>query len=937
MSFIRRAAPIAAVLAATGLVSACATIQSVTDSVLAATATSATSVSQMPAAAPVAPPPAESARNGAAPVPVAVVAAPRPPVGTAPPFADVVKGATRTDGYFPLWKKDDRVWIEIPIDRLDKPFFLTINMSRGIGEKFLLAGLQGAWYATGGEYVAQFRKAAGNLQLIARNTMFTARPGSPEERAVKNAFSDSLLASAAIASAPHPERNSVLIDANALLMTDMPRGSHAIERMYRNAYQFDARNSFIESAKTSDERTVFDVTAHYAQPRIPVAHPSPTGQPAPHFPPPRVLEDPRSLFLGYLYTFTKLPESPMAARRADSRIGHFATPKVDFSNESKLSPVLFYVNRWRLEKKDPAAALSEPTKPIVFWLSNEIPDQHREPIRAGILEWNKAFERVGFKDAIIVKQQPDDAGFDLGEPQYSSVRWMPTATPSFGAIGPSQVDPRTGEILVADIGWDANMVRYIRAMKSEGVVTYQPMYDEASGEIRVEALGMEAGRLCSYRDHAAREVGFALALLEARGELDPDSPEADELVAAFLKDVTMHEVGHTLGLRHNFRASTVASLAQLSDKAHAEKHGLTGSVMEYTPVNLALKGEPQGAYFTPTLGAYDYWAIEYAYKPISAEEEKAELARIAARANQRELAFATDEDVRFGIDPTVNQGDLGDDPLAFFGRRVRLSQELWERLEGRPLADGESYSVLRRRFLTGFTQLGGAMAQAVKYVGGAELVNDYAGSTRLPVTPVAAAKQRQALTIVTDGLFKSDSFKVSPQFMRKLVSDRLERDALILSNPEAIPAAVELALPDRVLVVQRDVLNRLLSPVVARRVIENGVRRTSGDDVFTLSELYGTLQSAIWSEARRGSEADLMRRNLQREHLRRMTAALLGTSAGFPADARGLMRRDAQELRNWLQAAAKRPGLSPETRAHYAESAGTLAEVLKAPLVRTGV
>jgi hypothetical protein len=359
--------------------------------------------------------------------------------------------------------------------------------------------------------------------------------------------------------------------------------------------------------------------------------------------------------------------------------------------------------------------------------------------------------------------------------------------------------------------------------------------------------------------------------------------------------------------------------------------------MEYTPVNLALKGEPQGAYFTPTLGAYDYWAIEYAYKPISAEEEKAELARIAARANQRELAFATDEDVRFGIDPTVNQGDLGDDPLAFFGRRVRLSQELWERLEGRPLADGESYSVLRRRFLTGFTQLGGAMAQAVKYVGGAELVNDYAGSTRLPVTPVAAAKQRQALTIVTDGLFKSDSFKVSPQFMRKLVSDRLERDALILSNPEAIPAAVELALPDRVLVVQRDVLNRLLSPVVARRVIENGVRRTSGDDVFTLSELYGTLQSAIWSEARRGSEADLMRRNLQREHLRRMTAALLGTSAGFPADARGLMRRDAQELRNWLQAAAKKPGLSPETRAHYAESAGTLAEVLKAPLVRTGV
>jgi hypothetical protein len=936
MMFAKRSAPLAFVAA--GLLSACATTQPAADR-KAAASVDPTTVSQMPAPVAAAPANGAAAARGPAAVPPGIAAAAaRPPASSAPPFADVIKGANQTDGYFPLWKKEDRVWIEIPLDRLDKPFFLTINMSRGIGEKFLLGGLQGSWYSTGGEYVAQFRKAAGNLQLIARNTMFTARAGSPEERAVKNAFSDSLLASATIASAPHPERNSILIDANALLMTDMPRGSHVIEKMYRNAFQFDARNSFIESAKTNAERTVFDVTAHYAQPRIPVAHPGPAGQPAPpHFPAPRVLEDPRSLFLGYLYTFTKLPDTPMTARRADSRIGHFATPKVDFSNESKVSPVLFYVNRWRLEKKDTAAAVSEPTKPIVFWLSNEIPEKHREPIRAGILEWNKAFERVGFKDAIIVKQQPDDADFDLGEPQYSSVRWMPTANPSFGAIGPSQIDPRTGEILVADIGWDANMVRHIRAMKSEGVVTYQPMYDEASGEIRVEAIGMESGRLCAYRDHAAREVGFALALLEARGELDADGPAADELVAAFLKDVTMHEVGHTLGLRHNFRASTVASLAQLSDKAHAEKHGLTGSVMEYTPVNLALKGEPQGAYFTPTLGAYDYWAIEYAYKPIAADDEKTELAKIAGRANQRELAFATDEDVRFGIDPTVNQGDLGDDPLGFFGRRVKLSQELWARLEDRPMADGESYSVLRRRFMTGFTQLGGAMAQAVKYVGGSELVNDFAGSTRLPVTPVAATKQREALAIVTEGLLKSDSFKVSPQFMRKLVTDRLDRDAMSLSNPEAVPAAVELALSDRVLAVQRDVLNRLLSPVVARRVIENGTRKGKAEDVFSLSELYGTLQGAIWSEARRGVEADVMRRNLQREHLRRTTAGLLGTSAGYPADARGLMRRDAQELRGWLLTAAKKPGLTPETRAHYAESAATLTEALKAPLVRTGV
>ncbi|HET9024951.1 MAG TPA: zinc-dependent metalloprotease, partial [Burkholderiaceae bacterium] len=356
----------------------------------------------------------------------------------------------------------------------------------------------------------------------------------------------------------------------------------------------------------------------------------------------------------------------------------------------------------------------------------------------------------------------------------------------------------------------------------------------------------------------------------------------------------------------------------------------------YTPVNLALKGEKQGSYFTPTLGAYDYWAIEYAYKPIAPEQEQQELAKIAARSNEPQLAFATDEDVGFSIDPMVNQGDLTNDPLAFFKRRVRLSQELWQRLEQRQLPAGESYSVLRRRFLTGFTQLGMAMASAAKYVGGAEVVNDYPGSTRMPVTPMPAKKQREALATITDGLLKSDSFKVSPNFMRKLVSDRLERDALYLSSPQAVSATVELALPDRVLTVQRDVLNRLMSPVVARRVIENSVR-TGKDDVFTLSELYGTVQTAVWDEARRGVESDPLRRNLQREHLRRLTSAMLTSSNGYPADARSLLRRDARQLRDWLADASKKPGLTAESRAHYAESAESLAEALKAPMVRSGV
>jgi len=951
-----RAHGVAACLVLASALAACASPPTADGGARLATA-GAPTPSAMPSTTPPAAPAAPAApagaspgaAPGAAPAASAPAGAPPPPAGAPRPFAEVVAGATRTAGFLTVWQKDDRTWIEIAPDQLDKPFFLSINLARGIGERMLYGGMMGAReYATGGEYVAQFRKAGVNVQLLAKNTTFIARPGSPEERAVKAGFSDSLLASAPIASAPHPERKSILIDAGALLMTDMPRASYVIELMFRNTFAFDPRNSFVQSTKTDPERTLFDVTAHYAQPRIPVPAPpppTPGATPPPFYPPPISLEDPRSLFLGYLYNFTKLPEVPMAPRLADSRVGHFSTAKVTFSEEQKLLPVRWYVQRWRMEKKDPQAAVSEPVKPIVFQLANEIPEKYRQPIRQGILEWNKAFERIGFRNAIVVKQQPDDADYDLSETKHSSIRWMATATPSFGAIGPSQVDPRSGEILDADIGWDASQVRSIRALKSEGVIAWAPMYDAASGELADHGRpGNGHGRWCDHFAQASREMGFALSLLEARGEFDPESPEADALVAAFLKDVTMHEVGHTLGLRHNFRASTTISEKEMADRGWAETNGLTGSVMEYTPVNIALRGERQGAYFTPTLGAYDYWAIEYAYKPIAAADEAAELARIAARSDDPKLAFSTDEDVGVAIDPFANQSDLGADPLAFFRRRIKLTQELWQRLEQRQLPPGETWSLLRRRFLTGLSQIGYATGTAAKYVGGSSVVNDHVGSSRLPVTPIEAGKQREAMTLITDGLLRSDSFRVSPEFLRKLVMDRLDRDAMFLGGPGGPGgpgSPFELNLPDRILAIQRDVLNRLMSPVVARRVVENGGKaagpRGRAVEPFTLAELYTTVQRAVWEEARAGNDSDVMRRNLQREHLRRLTAGLLGSSGGYPADARALLKRDARQLRDWLVAAAAKPGLGAETRAHYADSADVLNEALSARIVRTGV
>ena len=192
----------------------------------------------------------------------------------------------------------------------------------------------------------------------------------------------------------------------------------------------------------------------------------------------------------------------------------------------------------------------------MFWLDRNIPEKYRPTIIAGVLEWNKAFEKIGYKNAIEAKMQPDDADWDTLDARHASIRWMTTARPSFGGIGPSQVDPRTGEILDADIGIDPVRLRNRRFQRVEQIP-----------DARRQRAARQARRVPvpDARSTRRRRSGFALDLLEARGEIDPDGPEAEQFVLDDLKDIVMHEVGHTLGLRHNFRASTVYTQAQLDD------------------------------------------------------------------------------------------------------------------------------------------------------------------------------------------------------------------------------------------------------------------------------------------------------------------------------------------------------------------------------------
>ena len=837
-------------------------------------------------------------------------------------FAEATRDAKEQQGLFTLWQRDDKILIEIQPDQLERLYFFSTNLDQGLGESRFLAGsMTSLSRRFGGPAIVMFRKVGTNVQLVARNVKYTAQPGTPEARAVEDAFSDSLLATAAVISQPHPERKSILVEANALFLADLPGAAPRLEQAFRQSYAFDARNSSFRESRSTPEFASFSVTAHYALARVSLAAPQGgfTGEP------PSTIPDIRSLFLGFHYSIAKLPDAPMHPRSADARIGYFGTDVWDFTTDDRRIPIVHYINRWRLEKKDPAAALSEPKQPIVFWIDRTVPVKYRGAIRDGVLEWNKAFERIGYKDAIRVEIQPDDAKFNTSDIKHASIRWMTTARSSFSAIGPTVVDPRSGEILDADIGIDATSFRAFKNLGAESIPQRAPSAPASASFFD--------GPYCNYANEAIEHEAFAMSLLEARGEMTLDGPEAEAFIQSKLKATTMHEVGHTLGLTHNFRASTAYTEAQLADRAFTRDNGLAGSVMEYAPVNIALKGESQGEYHTSTLGPYDYWAIEYGYREVPAEQEAAELARIASRSKEPHLAFMADDALYYsGLDPRVNTFDLGADPLAYAERQLKLGRELWQITETRSLKDGENYAVLRRNFNRGLFEVQHSAQQAAKYVGGLTLHSDHAGSGRTPLEPVPAAKQRAALNLLAVTVLSADSFRFSPGFLSRLaITDYDIDDARVLGRN--VPT-VDVAVDQQVLEVQRSVLAPLMGPDIAQRLLNNELKVRDPADALTVAELYATLHRAIWSELANGDDIPLIRRNLQREYAARVAATLVKPVPAMPADARALMRADANKLRGELAAAGKRNKISVEAKAHIAESLALLDEALKAPIVK---
>jgi hypothetical protein len=404
----------------------------------------------------------------------------------------------------------------------------------------------------------------------------------------------------------------------------------------------------------------------------------------------------------------------------------------------------------------------------------------------------------------------------------------------------------------------------------------------------------------------------------------------------------MHEVGHTLGLRHNFRSSRVYTQQQLADPAFTRANGISGSVMEYAPINLNGADEPREKYgtaFNDTLGPYDYWAIEYAYRPLgeglSPEAEKAALEKIAARSAEPLLAYGTDEDNFLGIDNESLQFDLGSDVIAFAKKRIGIAQDLLKRQEARQLRPDQEYNVLKRSVTFALRDVARAANVLARQIGGVRTVRDQPGTGRDPLTPVPITEQREALDLITGSLLAADSLRVSPELQRKLGADFSERsDAL--RNGEG-SAQTDYSPSVQVLGMQRSLLGALMSDTIATRLLESSEKAPAGSDrALRMSELYDRLSKAVWSELDTRADIAPLRREVQRDHVNRIAAVLIRPGGASRADTRSVVRLQARTLLERLRLAGQRPGMSEETRAHLLDSADTLEQALSARLQRAG-
>ncbi|PKD44157.1 zinc-dependent metalloprotease [Rhodohalobacter barkolensis] len=796
--------------------------------------------------------------------------------------ADLEKAVEKSiayEGLFTIYQDTTNGSIKMAIhkDQLDKEYIYFGLSQDGVLEAGHFRG------SFRDNKIVKVRRYFDKVEFVHVNNNYYFDDESPLSRASRANISDAVLFTGKI-EVEDDSSGYLLIDADPLFLTEslhqikpspnpMSRpGQYSIGNLNREKNKYTAINNFPKNT---------DVIVEYVY-----ENPYPTGSTS------GAVTDGRSVKIAYQHTFIEMPDNEFEPRFADPRVGFFTT-QMDDQISTSPTPYRDLIHRWNLEKQNPNAEISEPVEPIVWWIENTTPHEFRETIKEATLAWNEAFEAAGFRNAIEVKVQPDDADWEAGDIRYNVLRWTSSPVSPFGGYGPSFVNPRTGQILGADIMLEWGFFR--NRFFEEDVL--------AVGRTAEENIQFAMDeQFCTFGRHFQENNQFGMSALSL---LDAPDEELEGFQKEAMTMLILHELGHTFGLNHNMQASTLHSPEDIHSEDLANTVGLTGSVMDYSSVNVNSDRDNQGRYYDIKPGPYDVWAIEFGYKS-ELDDENQRKAHLE-RSTEDELAFGNDaDDMRSpgkAIDPRIMVGDMSADPVAYGVERIEMSRELMDGLlEKYGTREGQSYQELRNAYMALMSQQRTQTGVISRQIGGVYRDRAFIGQEGgdIPFRPVPAEEQKEAMSYLNQYLFAPDAFSSSHEVYNYLQIQRRGFNFFSMSEDPKIH--------DMVLSMQANVLNHLMHPNTMKRITDS---RTYGNS-YSLAEMMGDLTSSLFDADARGN-VNTFRQNLQVDYVNRLTSVL--DSDAFDNISKSTALYNLQNIRSMMD---NKGNVNEETRAHTA-------------------
>lgn len=605
------------------------------------------------------------------------------------------------------------------------------------------------------------------------------------------------------------------------------------------------------------------------------------------------ITDARYVQVKMQHSFIEVPETDYKVRYDDPRVGYFIR-EIDDMTATHIPNYKDVISRWHLVKKDPQAALSEPVEPIVWWIENTTPVEVRGTVMQAGLKWNEAFEKAGFKNAIVMKQMPDTATWDPADIRYNVIRWVSSG---FGAaLGLRVVNPRTGQILGADI-----MLDYQRLRPD---VFDEETYPSPTAQTKPEGTTNYyfAMHNCSLAKGLQSIQTSALTIAEAFGA-EPE--ELSTITDQSLTYLILHEMGHTMGLMHNMKASTMLSPKEINNKEITRKWGLWGSVMEYSNVNIAPDKSKQGDYWTTKTGPYDWWAIEFGYSQFTPDTEKEGLKKILSRSTDPKLAFGSDADMIFpgrGIDPQISDMDMSNDMVTYAEERFKTVNSAMALLKNRFVKPGHSYEDFRARYFALNYQRYFMTFNLSRQIGGIYVDRSFPEqqSPAKPFTPVPAAYQKSAMKMLSKYIFSPKAFDSDTQLYPYLQMQRRGFNFWSSTeDPKILTTVADL---------QNIAFNLVLHPVALSRSASS----TLYGNTYTVAEIMADLVTACFSEDM-VTNVNAFRQIVQTELVQRLIEIVNDDAKKYDTSAKAAAYYNLRALRVSLDSVLKG---DTQTKAH---------------------